>query len=199
MAARYLEPGWFTRQVFNRTVRRRTRWGLSVAGSRELRVRGPGIMLHYFGDEESTVEVLREDWLLTGDLGYVDPDGFCHFMERKKDMLKPSGENVAASEIERVVTEYPGILECGVVGVPDPNRHEAVFAFIVTEPGVDIQADGLQAFCRERLAAFKVPAHFEFCEALPKTSIGKTQKGELRRLAAGIYSSERRGPGAPSS
>lgn len=160
----------------------------------ELGVRGPGIMLHYYGDEESTSEVLRDGWLLTGDLGYVDPDGYCHFMERKKDMLKPSGENVAASEIERVVIEYPGILECGVVGVPDPNRHEAVFAFVVTEPGVEIEVDGLRAFCRERLAAFKVPARFEVCDELPKTSIGKIQKGELRRLAMALYSPQLRGP-----
>ena len=149
----------------------------------ELGVRGPGVMLRYHGDEASTREVLRDGWLLTGDLGYLDPDGYGVFLERKKDMLKPSGENVAASEIERVISEYPGILECGVVGVPDPNRHEAVVAFVVAEPGMELEIDKVKAWCRERLAPFKVPARIELRTELPKTSIGKIQKGELRRLA----------------
>lgn len=143
-------------------------------------------MLRYYGDETSTADALRNGWLLTGDLGYMDSDGYGHFLERKKDMLKPSGENVAASEIERVIVEYPGVIECGVVGVPDPTRHEAVIAFVVAEPDATVSIDTLLGFCRERLAAFKVPTRIELCAELPKTSIGKIQKGELRRQAMSL-------------
>ncbi len=149
----------------------------------ELAVRGPGVMLRYLNDADASDQVLRNDWLLTGDLGYVDQYGYCHFVERKKDMLKPSGENVAASEIERVIMDYAGVLECGVVGVPDPNRHEIVVAFVVPVPDRTLDVEGLLDFCRSRLAAFKVPARIEVRSELPKTSIGKIQKGELRQEA----------------
>lgn len=146
----------------------------------ELVVRSPGVMLGYHRDPEASAECLREGWVRTGDLGRRDEDGYFEFVDRIKDMLKPGGENVAASEVERVLLAAPGVRECAVVGVPDPVRTELVVAVVVADPGAPPTAAELTAHCRERLAAFKVPAAVEFRDSLPKTSIGKVRKGELR-------------------
>ncbi len=146
----------------------------------ELLVRGPGTMLGYYGDPEATAATLRDGWVRTGDLGYRDEIGYFHFVDRIKDMLKPSGENVAASEIERVIEEDPAVAECAVVGVPDPVRVERVIALVVPAEGAAPTVESVLARCRERLAGFKVPAVVELRAELPKTSIGKVRKGELR-------------------
>jgi crotonobetaine/carnitine-CoA ligase len=153
---------------------------LPVGEPGELTIRAPGLMLRYLDDPGTTADALRDGWLHTGDIGYVDGDGCLHFVERKKDMIKRSGENVAAGEIERVIGEHPGVRTCAVVGVPDPLRGEAIVAFVVPEPGAAIDADGIVAFCADRLAWFKVPQHVEVRQGLPLTSIGKVQKGTLR-------------------
>lgn len=146
----------------------------------ELVVRSPGVMLGYYRDPEASAEALHEGWVRTGDLGRRDEDGYFEFVDRIKDMLKPSGENVAASEVERVLLAAPGVRECAVVGVPDPVRTELVVAVVVADPGAPPTATELIAHCRRRLAAFKVPAAIVFRDRLPKTSIGKVRKGELR-------------------
>ena len=146
----------------------------------ELLVRSPGVMLGYHRDPEATARTLCDGWVRTGDLGYRDEAGYFHFVDRIKDMLKPAGENVAASEIEDVINAHPAVSECAVLGVPDRVRSETVVALVVPAPVASIAPEDVLAFCRQRLASFKVPAVVELRDALPKTSIGKIRKGELR-------------------
>jgi acyl-CoA synthetase (AMP-forming)/AMP-acid ligase II len=154
----------------------------------ELTIRAPGLMLGYLDDPEATAATIRDGWLHTGDVGYKDADGCVHFVERLKDMIKRSGENVAAGEIERVILEHPDVAACAVVGVPDPLRGEAIVAFAVPAPGADtLDPAELIAFCDDRLAWFKVPQQVEIRPELPLTSIGKVQKGELRKEAAAVF------------
>lgn len=147
----------------------------------ELIVRSPGVMRGYHRDPAATAEALRDGWVHSGDLGYRDSEGYFHFVDRMKDMLKPSGENVAASEIENVILEHPGVGECAVIGVPDPVRTELIVALVVPAPGETVMPDEIRACCAERLAHFKVPTIVDVRDELPKTSIGKIRKGELRR------------------
>lgn len=146
----------------------------------ELVVRSPGNMLGYLDDPSATEHALRDGWVRTGDLGRRDSDGYFEFVDRIKDMLKPSGENVAASEIENVILGLAGVEECAVVGVSDPVRTESVVAFVVVGGDGSLSVDDVLAVCRARLARFKVPSRVEFCDQLPKTSIGKVRKGQLR-------------------
>jgi crotonobetaine/carnitine-CoA ligase len=146
----------------------------------ELLVRSPGVMLGYYRDPDLTARTVRDGWVRTGDLGYRDDGGYFHFVDRIKDMVKPSGENVAASEIEDVITAHPAVSECAVLGIPDQIRSETVIALVVPVVGASIAPEEVQSFCRERLASFKVPSVVELRAALPKTSIGKIRKGDLR-------------------
>jgi crotonobetaine/carnitine-CoA ligase len=142
---------------------------------------GRTIMIGYIGDPEATARTVVDGWLRTGDLGSFDEDGYLHFADREKDMIKRNGENVAALEVETVLLSHPSIEDCAVIGVPDPMRDEAVKAFIVLKPDEPaITADDVTSFCAERLAPFKVPTLIEFRADLPKTPIGKIAKGELR-------------------
>lgn len=149
----------------------------------ELVIRSPGVMKGYYLDPKSTTAALRGGWLHTGDLGFVDDEGYFHFVDRKKDMIKTSGENVAASEVERVMVNHPMVEECAVIGIPDTMRGEIVKAVVV--PSGVIGTEELIAFCAAHLAAFKVPRVIEFATELPKTSIGKIQKGVLRKAERG--------------
>jgi crotonobetaine/carnitine-CoA ligase len=158
----------------------------------EIRIRGErgvSLMVGYHGRPEETAEVLEGDWLRTGDLGRLDEDGYLYFVDRAKDIIKRAGENVSASEVERVLSEFPGVAEAAVVGRPDPIRDEAVVAFVVPAasgaidaPTLDVSA--LDAHCRAQLARFKVPEEYLVVEALPKTSIGKIEKKALRQRLA---------------
>jgi crotonobetaine/carnitine-CoA ligase len=147
----------------------------------ELWVKSPGVMVGYLGRPETTEETLVDGWVRTGDLGWVDEAGYFHFVDRLKDMLKPSGENVAASEVERVIIDHPSVHKCAVVGLPDEVRMETVVAVVVPEEGADPTADEIRAHCGEHLASFKVPSRVEFRRELPETSIGKTRKAELKQ------------------
>ncbi|HEY0398708.1 MAG TPA: AMP-binding protein, partial [Acidimicrobiia bacterium] len=121
------------------------------------------------------------EWLRTGDRGRLDEDGYLYFVDRAKDVIKRSGENVSASEVERVLSEFPGLAEVAVVGRPDPVRDEAVVAFVVRSAGgPEPDMAALDAHCRAQLARFKVPEEYRIVEALPKTSIGKVEKKVLR-------------------
>lgn len=146
----------------------------------ELVVRSPGVMLGYFHDDAASEEVLHEGWVRTGDLGVCDEDGYFHFVDRIKDMLKPSGENVAASEVEQVLLSHSAVAECAVIGIPDPVRTERVVAVVVAVEGSSPTEEGLIAHCGRSLAGFKVPTVVELRDELPRTSIGKVRKGELR-------------------
>ncbi|MFQ5935103.1 MAG: class I adenylate-forming enzyme family protein [Acidiferrobacterales bacterium] len=147
-------------------------------------VRGePGwtLMKGYFKNPEATAETLREGWLWSGDNARQDEDGYFHFVDRAKDMIKRSGENVAASEVETVVLQHPKVFDCAVIGAPDEMRDERIKAFVVVREGERVDAAEIISWCRERLATFRVPELVEFRRELPRTSVGKIQKHVLRR------------------
>ncbi|MDX1434629.1 MAG: AMP-binding protein [Gammaproteobacteria bacterium] len=151
-------------------------------------VRGePGLTLmkEYFKNPEASAETLREGWLWSGDNARQDENGYFHFVDRVKDMIKRSGENVAASEVEAVILAHPDVFDCAVIGLPDPMRDEAIVAVVVPNEGAAPRAEDLLAWCRERLARFRVPQVIEFRDVLPRTSVGKIQKHVLRAELAG--------------
>src|SRR5690606_35148815 len=118
-------------------------------------------------------------WLLTGDLGYMDEDGYFYVVDRKKDMIIAGGYNIYPREIEEVLYEHPQIREAAVVGIPDPYRGETVKAYVVLKAGGRLERDELDEFLRQHLAAYKVPRYYEFRKELPKTAIGKVLKRVL--------------------
>ena len=159
----------------------------------EIRIRGArgvSLMVGYHGRPEETEAAFDGGWLRTGDLGRLDGDGYLSFVDRAKDVIKRAGENVSASEVERVLSEFPGVAEAAVVGRPDPIRDEAVVAFVVASVGPDadgvgLDLVGLDAHCRAQLARFKVPEEYVVVDGLPRTSIGKIEKKALRERLAG--------------
>ena len=118
--------------------------------------------------------------LYTGDLGYLDTDGYVFIVDRKKDLIKTSGYQVWPREIEEVISTHPGVAEVGVVGVPDKMRGETVKAFVVLRAGMTATDAELKSFCRERLAPYKVPSQFELVPELPKTQVGKVLRRALK-------------------
>jgi long-chain acyl-CoA synthetase len=152
----------------------------------ELIMHSPQHMLEYWNNPQETRDTLRRRdddgkvWLHTGDLAYMDEDGFVFLVDRKKDMLKTSGFQVWPREIEEVISTHPAVLEVGVAGIPDVVKGEVAKAWIVLKSDVTNPptSDEIRAYCRERLAPYKVPAHVEFRTALPKTMVGKV----LRRV-----------------
>lgn len=144
----------------------------------ELAVRGPQVMKGYWNMPEETANVLQDGWLRTGDMAKMDEEGYFYIVDRKKDVIVASGFNIYPREVEEVLYEHEAVLECAVAGVPDDYRGETVKAYIVLKSGKNVSADELEQFCRERLAAFKVPRLFEFRDELPKTLVGKV----LRRV-----------------
>jgi len=144
-------------------------------------IRGHPMFSGYFKNPEATTACMVEGWFDTGDNGFFDEDGYLHFFDRSKDVIKRAGENIAASEVERVLNEHPKIAESAVISVPDPLRDEAVKAFVVLRPGEVIHVEEIQAWCLKHLAKFKAPSFYEFIDALPKTSIGKIMKYKLKQ------------------
>jgi crotonobetaine/carnitine-CoA ligase len=149
--------------------------------SGEIVKQSPAVMRGYYKNPAATAEALAAGWLHTGDLGYLDEDGFLYFVDRKKDMIKRGDENVSAEEVERVLNSHPAIAESAVIGVPDPIRQEELKACIVLKSSAGIVSpEEIWAFCRERLAVFMIPRYIEFRDALPKTPSSKVQKHLLR-------------------
>ena len=150
----------------------------------EIVVRGePGstLMQGYYRNPEATAETLRDGWLWSGDNARQDANGYFHFVDQAKDMIKRSGENVAAVEVESVIQAHPEVFDCAVIGVADPIRDESILAIVVVKEGARLSADDIINWCRPRLASFRTPEFVEFREALPRTSVGKIQKHILRR------------------
>ena len=141
---------------------------------------GAPVFMGYFANPEASRACMQDGWLVTGDNGWFDEDGYLHFLDRSKDVIKRAGENIAAGEVERVLADHPAVAECAVIGVFDPLRDEAVKAVIVRRPGVAVTDAALTEWCARFLARFKVPTLFEYRDALPKTSIGKIMKYQLR-------------------
>ncbi len=146
----------------------------------ELLVHGPQVMKGYWNQPEETAAALRDGWLHTGDIARMDEDGYLYIVERKKDMIIASGFNVYPREVEEVLYMHPAILEAAVIGVPDPYRGETVKAFVALKPGAMATDQEIIAFCRERLASFRVPRQVEFRSDLPKSQIGKVLRRALR-------------------
>jgi len=145
----------------------------------ELIVRGPQVMKGYWNREEETRNTLRDGWLYTGDMATMDEDGFFTIVDRKKDMIIAGGFNIYPREIEEVLYQHPKVKEAVAVGIPDAYRGETVKAFVVKREGESLTDQELDAWCRERLAAFKVPRYYEFRETLPKTMVGKVLRRKL--------------------
>jgi len=149
----------------------------------EVAFKGPQVMQGYYNRPEETAAVLKDGWLYTGDIGYVDEDGFLTLVDRKKDMIIASGYNIFPNEIDDVLFEHPKILEACTIGVPDAYRGETVKAFVVCKPGESLSEEEVIAYCRTKLAAYKVPKSIEFIDELPKTAVGKLLRRELRERA----------------
>ncbi|GIO21746.1 long-chain-fatty-acid--CoA ligase [Oceanobacillus sp. J11TS1] len=145
----------------------------------EIAVKGPQIMKGYWNNEEETAKTLRDGWLLTGDLGYVDERGFFYVVDRKKDMIVAGGFNIYPREIEEVLYEHEAIQEAVVAGVPDPYRGETVKAYVVLKEGASVTEEELNEYSRKYLASYKVPRIYEFRDELPKTAVGKILRRKL--------------------
>jgi acyl-CoA synthetase (AMP-forming)/AMP-acid ligase II len=152
----------------------------------EVLLRGPKVVAGYWNNPEATAAAFTPDgWFRTGDIGHLDCDGYLYIDDRKKDMIVSGGENVATSEVERVIYEHDAVLEAAVVAMPDARWGEVPRAFIVLKPGQDtrdITAEALIAHCRSRLAGFKTPKEIVFLDALPRNPSGKVLKRELREI-----------------
>jgi len=155
-------------------------------GTGELVVRGPNVFAGYWRNAEATEAAFADGWLLTGDVAERDAEGFYRIAGRIKDMVISGGENVYPAEIEDVLHAHPAVLEAAVVGVPDERWGEACAAFVVLREGSNVGAEELQRLCRDQLARFKVPKTFAFVDALPRSSMGKVLKDELRAGATEV-------------
>jgi long-chain acyl-CoA synthetase len=145
----------------------------------ELAVKGPQVMLGYWNRPDESAEVLRDGWLLTGDMAVMDEEGYFTIVDRKKDLIIAGGYNIYPREVEEVLHEHPKVQEVAVAGVPDPYRGETVKAFVVLRQGEQATAEELREFAKSRLAAYKVPRAVEFRDELPKNMVGKVLRRAL--------------------
>lgn len=152
---------------------------LPVGEVGEIAVKGPQVMKGYWNRPEDTEMTLRDGWLLTGDLGYMDENGYFFVVDRKKDIIIAGGFNIYPREIEEVLYEHDAVQECVVAGIPDPYRGETVKAYIVLKDGYQVTEDEFNEYCRANLAAYKVPRIYEFRSELPKTAVGKILRRSL--------------------
>ncbi len=146
----------------------------------EIVLKGPQVMMGYYQKPEETAGVLRNGGVYTGDLGFLDEDGYLTIVDRKKDMIIAGGYNIYPVEIDGVLFDHPKILEACTIGVPDAYRGETVKAFVVVKEGETLTAEEVIAYAREKLAAYKVPRTVEFVDSLPKSAVGKILRRELR-------------------
>jgi fatty-acyl-CoA synthase len=151
--------------------------------------RSPHAMLGYWNDPEKTAEAFQGGWFHSGDLGVVDEDGYLTVVDRKKDMIKTGGENVASREVEEVIYRHPKVAEVAVIGIPHPYWIEAVTAVVVPKAGETVEPTEILELCRQHLAGFKVPKYVALAEALPKNPSGKILKRELRTQYAELAKS----------
>lgn len=156
----------------------------NTPGEGEIQLRGPNVTPGYFGDSQATARAFTGDgWLATGDVGRRDADGYYFIVDRIKDMYISGGENVFPAEVERVLCTHPAILEAAVIGVPDAKWGETGAAFVLLRPGARLDPGRLRPWCRERLAAYKVPARVRIVDDFARTAAGKIRKPDLRALS----------------
>jgi len=149
--------------------------------------RSPHVMLGYFHDDARTQAAFEGGWFHSGDLATIDADGYITVVDRKKDMIKTGGENVASREVEEAIYRLPQVSEVAVVGVPHPRWVEAVVAIVVPKPGHALDEDTVRAHCERTIASFKAPKRVVFAESLPKNPSGKLLKRELRLAHARLF------------
>ena len=149
--------------------------------------RSPSVMKGYYGKPEYNKEAFAGGWFHSGDLGYLDEDGFLFFVDRKKDMIKTGGENVASIEVEKTIFLDPRVMEVHVVGLPHERWSEAVTALVVPKAGETIQEEEIIGLCKEKMAGFKVPKRVIFLEELPKSPVGKVLKYKMKEQYKDLY------------
>jgi acyl-CoA synthetase (AMP-forming)/AMP-acid ligase II len=153
----------------------------------EIVYRGPQAMTEYFAHNELTAESFKFGWFHSGDLGYLDDDHTVYFVDRKKDMIKTGGENVASVDVAHVILAIDGVADCAVVGLPHERWTEAITAFIQVSPGASVAPEEVISFCKGRLAGYKVPKKVILVEGFPRTASGKIQKVKLRQQFGDLY------------
>jgi long-chain acyl-CoA synthetase len=149
----------------------------------EVRVRGPQLMRGYRGQPEETAAVLRDDWLYTGDVGYLDEDGHLFLVDRKKDLVIVGGYNVYPRQVDEVLFEHPKVAEAASVGRPDERLGEVLVAFVVVVAGESLEPEELLEHCRERLVKYRRPVAVYFVDELPRTGARKIDRKALRARA----------------
>ncbi len=155
---------------------------MPVGEEGEVLFKGPQVCQGYYNKPEETANSIKDGWFYTGDIGKLDEDGYLYIVDRKKDMIIAGGFNIYPRDIDEVLFEHPKIEEACAVGVPHEYRGETVKAFVVTKPGEMLTDSELNAFCRERLTAYKVPKIYEFVDELPKSAVGKILRKDLRAM-----------------
>ncbi len=148
----------------------------------EIIIRGPQVIKEYWENPEETAHAIRNGWLYTGDIGYMDDDGFLYLVDRKKDMIIVGGFNVYPREIDELLFTHPKIIEACTIGIPDPRLGEVPKSFVVLKSGETLGAEEVRAFCREKMIAYKVPKIVEFVDIIPKTMVNKPDKEALKRM-----------------
>ncbi len=156
---------------------------LSIRQTGEICVRGGNVMQGYWKQAEETAKTMRGEWLLTGDIGHQDEEGYFYITDRKKDMLLVNGINVYPREIEEIIYQFPGIKEAAVVGIPDPRRGEQALAFVSALEGIALDEKAIHHFIRDKLADYKVPKRIVILPSLPRNPTGKILKTALREMA----------------
>ncbi len=149
----------------------------------EIVVAGPTVMRGYLGRDDETARALRDGWLRTGDLGYLDDRGYLYVLDRRDDLIITGGENVYPAEVEAALCAHPGVADAGVVGLPDPRWGQAVAAIVVQRPSISLRADDVRAFLEPRLARYKQPRYVWFVDAVPRSAGGKLLRREIRTWA----------------
>jgi len=147
----------------------------------EILVKGPRVMTGYWGDEEKTSQVISPDgWLRTGDMGWIDDEGYIYLAGRGDDMIIRGGENISPEEVEDVLHSHPQVEEAAVIGVPDPDWGQQPRAIVALKKGEDTTQEEIMEYCRTRLAGFKRPRSVIFVDSIPRNQLGKLLKKELR-------------------
>jgi o-succinylbenzoate---CoA ligase len=173
-----------------RIVRDTTLAGVGEVG--EIMVRGPTVMLGYADRPEETAQSLRGGWLHTGDLGYLDPDGYLYVVDRRDDLIISGGENVYPAEVETVLREHPAVEDAGVIGLPHAVWGQTVAAVVQVRAGSGPSAEEIKAFCRRRLAGYKIPSRIWFISDVPRSITGKLLRRKLRQWAATVLERDTR-------
>jgi crotonobetaine/carnitine-CoA ligase len=163
----------------------------------EITINNPALMPGYWRNEEQTRQTLRNGWLFTGDLGWLDEECFLYFVDRKKDVTRRRGENISSQEVEDVIKRHPSVLDCAIIAVPSELGEDEVKAYIMPRPGVALEPEEIIFWCAERLAYFKVPRYIEMRDELPRTPSLRVRKDMLRQeradLIEGCFDREKAG------